>query len=211
MMAKGRHERAHSSRPRVVPYGDAESFRTGKLWSLWDMLTLKARPFANLVFALARMQQPLNLLGDQLPPDAVEQMNAGADNAAEQCDELGLAVSAEMARKGLKDITSYRSLRLAVNQFMNTMFIELNNRTFYAPTHNLIKYYGQTTLFGVDVFNKFPSANDDIEEAGTCLALERATACVLHLNRALEVGLTGPSDYLRYPQDERLGELYSQD
>jgi len=42
---------------------------------------------------------------------------------------------------------------------------------------------------GEDVFNAFPSANDDIFEAGTCLAVERGTACVMHLMRVVEVGL----------------------
>ena len=47
-----------------------------------------------------------------------------------------------------------------------------------------------TPLFGEDVFNAFPSANDDIAEAGACLALGRGTACVMHLMRASEVGLS---------------------
>jgi hypothetical protein len=51
-------------------------------------------------------------------------------------------------------------------------------------------YFDQAKLFGNDVFNNFPSANDDIIEAGTCLALNRSTACVMHLMRVLEVGLS---------------------
>ena len=43
--------------------------------------------------------------------------------------------------------------------------------------------------FGDNVDNKFPSSRYDISEAGRCLALKRSTACVLHLMRALEVGL----------------------
>jgi hypothetical protein len=43
--------------------------------------------------------------------------------------------------------------------------------------------------FGADVANNFRSANDDIAEAGKCLALARGTACVMHLNRAQEVVL----------------------
>ena len=164
-------------------------FGPDRLWSLWDMLTLKARPFANLIFALVRMQQPISLSSDDLPEDLTKEFNQGADNIAQMCDELDLPVSAEMARNGLKDITSYRKMRLLFNQQMNTLFTELNKRQFYAPTRNLMKYYQQPKLFGDDVFNNFPSANEDIEEAGTCLALERATACVLHLNRALEVSL----------------------
>jgi hypothetical protein len=36
----------------------------------------------------------------------------------------------------------------------------------------------------------FPSANYDIAESGVCLALARGTACVFHLMRVLEIGLT---------------------
>jgi hypothetical protein len=44
-------------------------------------------------------------------------------------------------------------------------------------------------LFGDDVFNRFYIANDDIAEAGKCLALQRGTATVFHLMRVLESGL----------------------
>ncbi|MRR56612.1 MAG: hypothetical protein EG824_00115 [Deltaproteobacteria bacterium] len=37
--------------------------------------------------------------------------------------------------------------------------------------------------------NAFPSANEDIAEAGNCIAFERAITCVMHLMRALEVTL----------------------
>lgn len=43
--------------------------------------------------------------------------------------------------------------------------------------------------FGKEVFENFGSANEDISEAAKCLALQRGTACVMHLNRALEVAL----------------------
>ena len=52
-----------------------------------------------------------------------------------------------------------------------------------------VPYYETRPLFGPDVFNNFSSANDDIDEAGKCLALGRGTACVMHLMRVLEVGL----------------------
>jgi hypothetical protein len=48
------------------------------------------------------------------------------------------------------------------------------------------EYYGQDTLFGLDVFVRFEDARYDIREAGNCLASGRYTACVYHLMRALE-------------------------
>jgi hypothetical protein len=51
-------------------------------------------------------------------------------------------------------------------------------------------YFEQTVpLFGEAVEKAFPSAVYDIEEAGKCLALQRSTACVVHLMRVLEIGL----------------------
>lgn len=44
-------------------------------------------------------------------------------------------------------------------------------------------------LFGTGVQNSFPSALFDFEEAATCIAFGRATACVMHLMRVVEVGL----------------------
>lgn len=44
-------------------------------------------------------------------------------------------------------------------------------------------------LFGEEVNKKFSSTISEIEEAGKCLALSRATACAFHVMRAVEVGL----------------------
>ncbi len=60
---------------------------------------------------------------------------------------------------------------------------------FFEPDSKYKEYFGGSQLFGIEVFNSFPSANDDIAEAGNCLALERPTACVMHLMRVCEAGL----------------------
>lgn len=44
-------------------------------------------------------------------------------------------------------------------------------------------------IFGQVALDAFPSAQEDIEEAAKCLAVERGTACVMHLMRATEVPL----------------------
>ena len=51
------------------------------------------------------------------------------------------------------------------------------------------KLFEQETPFGATVEDQFPSASDDIYEASKCLALGRATACVMHLMRACEAAL----------------------
>lgn len=44
-------------------------------------------------------------------------------------------------------------------------------------------------LFGAPVASVFPEATPEIAEAGRCLALDRWTACVFHLMRAVEIAL----------------------
>jgi hypothetical protein len=43
--------------------------------------------------------------------------------------------------------------------------------------------------FGPEVQDAFPSSENDVAEAARCLAMQRYTACVTHLMRALEVPL----------------------
>jgi hypothetical protein len=66
---------------------------------------------------------------------------------------------------------------------------ELRGHDFFALDYKTGKYFKKDKLFGEEVFNNLPSANTDIYEAGTCLALSRPTACVMHLMRTVEVGL----------------------
>jgi hypothetical protein len=50
-------------------------------------------------------------------------------------------------------------------------------------------FYDQKDLFGPDVAAKFKKSADDIRNAGSCLALDQPTACVLHLMRAMEAAM----------------------
>ena len=66
---------------------------------------------------------------------------------------------------------------------------ELGDVSLWAINSSRTVYVGQAKLFGDEVFYAFPSASNDILEAGNCLALERGTAAVMHLMRVCEVGL----------------------
>jgi hypothetical protein len=50
-------------------------------------------------------------------------------------------------------------------------------------------YFEKDDLFGPEVTIAFPSAIDDIRNAGTCFAVEQWDACAFHLMRVLERGL----------------------
>lgn len=72
--------------------------------------------------------------------------------------------------------------RRLLDQFKSTFCLLLSSRErrLFEPTE---------PPFGKSVEANFHSANEDIYEACKCLALERSTACVMHLMRVSEAGL----------------------
>ena len=67
---------------------------------------------------------------------------------------------------------------------------DLDDRFFlFIPSENVPYYRAAEPLFGKDVEAKFPEMSEDISEAGKCLALNRATAAVFHLMRAVEIAV----------------------
>lgn len=96
---------------------------------------------------------------------------------------------------------------------------EMKQVKFFMVAKNNAQYFGEPKLFGDKVFNNFRSADEDIAEAGNCLALGRSTACVMHLARTVEVGLQSLASnlgigkqndwgsYLRKTEEELLKRL----
>jgi predicted RNA-binding protein with RPS1 domain len=73
---------------------------------------------------------------------------------------------------------------------------EAESRLFlYVPSNNEV-YLRNRALFGDAVNDAFPGAASDIENAGTCYALEVYTACVFHLMRVVEHGLQALAETL---------------
>jgi hypothetical protein len=68
------------------------------------------------------------------------------------------------------------------------------------------KYYAQPELFGPQVAERFKGASLDIEEAGSCYAVGRYTACVFHLMRVAEFGLMAIGKRVGFPDDRPMWE-----
>jgi hypothetical protein len=68
---------------------------------------------------------------------------------------------------------------------------ELEDAKMFGLTSEEVSHFENTVeSFGFDIAAKFSSlASEDIDEAGKCLALDRNTACVFHLMRAMEQAL----------------------
>src|SRR5690348_15464422 len=66
---------------------------------------------------------------------------------------------------------------------------ELRYTTCFALEGETEDLFRADEVFGKAVAAKFTGASHDIAEAAKCLALDRGTACVMHLQRVLECGL----------------------
>ncbi len=161
---------------------------TRRLWSLWDMLNFYAGDFMHLMQVLFESEMEVGRTSGPLPSAMIETNKTAAEVIRDRATELHLPITKGAATYIEVSKTS-QELSAAFLTVKRTMHQELLNRVFVEPEPRYKQYYEQTLLLGRCVLDGFPSANDDIYEAGMCLALERATACVMHLNRVLECGL----------------------
>jgi hypothetical protein len=81
------------------------------------------------------------------------------------------------------------SIAQAIMQLLARLQDELDQQFFFHLNQQDVRYFGKDDLFGHAIARKFKSAAADIKEAGNCLALQRPTACVFHLMRAMEVAV----------------------
>ena len=202
-----RPARSPSSQPCSVPYG---------LWSLWDILDHWGYRFLGIGQALGfievdlqnhRKQTGGSLTGhgtSTIPPDhpVAKFVIAKCDEILKlvgDLDDLGaipqnirllhvrfFAASPHMPNP----VPIYTNdLILEVERIKNDFLYILSKRFFYYLRPDAASNYGQAELFGAVVAKKFKDARDDIEHAGNCLALGEPTACVLHLNRVVEIAI----------------------
>ena len=111
------------------------------------------------------------------------------------CASIGLNVSAlsvgDLQLEILtKPLLNYNTVIVKFNGLRDMISREMMGRTFMYITAERAQHYGVSSLFGEKVGINFLSAAFDIAESGNCLDTARGTACVFHLMRVLEIGLT---------------------
>ena len=127
-------------------------------------------------------------------PKRVENLAWQLEGIVPSCRAIGLKTSAlqlEDAVTRLREPNVWtgpilgqtiRCLNVAINSEMST-------HLFMRIFPERIDFYEQANLFGDAVGDHFPGASKDIQQAGSCYAADRNTACVMHLMRVLELGL----------------------
>jgi hypothetical protein len=172
------------------------------------MLTLNARKFIELIHALLGSERAIRGLSGVLTPMLMVSRDQANDETIALLKGLELPVSVKVAEEMVAGAKTVEAFHKAIEQLWNTVALELDGRKFYGPLSKYAPYYEQLKLFGDDVFAKFPSATNDIFEAGTCLALERGTACVMHLMRVCEVGIKVLAGTLSVPPQNDWGTYF---
>jgi hypothetical protein len=178
----------------------------------WDMLFRYAKWFALTTTSLENCRVHL----------AKKITEYGQDKPLNASDELGVRITEDLVRAhalcsavpSLNLVTleidrlsvklSSNTMRLDslsndIEHLLNRIFDELDSHFYFAVTVPYAAIYEAAFPFGEEVFNNFPSAIKDIQNAGKCLALGQATATVFHLMRVMEVGLRVLSRALRIP------------
>ena len=118
--------------------------------------------------------------------------------------EMGLRMTAKSAVESSSALRGRpgRPWRVLLTDFIIRFRDESDLIKMFSLEPENAKYYeSDEPLFGSEVSSVFPSATYDISEAGSCLAVERWTACVFHLMRALEHGLHAMAESLGVPGD----------
>lgn len=117
----------------------------------------------------------------------------GLPATEQEFDALGLTASLASVKRmralAETDHPSFGDMAELAREVRSRVIDEIPAALFLVVDEAKAGFYTGTNLFGPDVADHFPSAIVDIEEAGKCLALGRATACVFHLMRVMEVGL----------------------
>jgi len=115
------------------------------------------------------------------------------EEARDLCREMGFgsaAAQADRIRHGVErffDQYTTEQLRRDLESLRRQMVDEIKTRLFLHVPPADVDLYLESEPFGAAVGAAFPSAIHDVREAAICLALDRSTACVLHLMRVLEL------------------------
>jgi hypothetical protein len=183
-----------------------------QLWSWFEMLHFSALAFFWCGNTLRGLRQDcivgsMRCIGGgepmlALPADLDEKARDKALSSLKIVEgefrKIGLAISADTTKELLDELEkgTRHNFQWLIDQVMVIEKLcakELKGKLFlYIPAERAKFWTKQASpdAFGEAVRNAFPSAAFDVHSAAICMATTQSTACVFHLMRALEIGLT---------------------
>ena len=99
-----------------------------------------------------------------------------------------------------------------LNTLNRTLAAQMQSRVVIVFDSRNSKYIlDDSSPFGAGVDDAFPKAAEEISEAAKCLALQRHTACVFHLMRAMELAVARLAEAIGTgkPTDKEWGKILS--
>jgi hypothetical protein len=183
-----------------------------RLVSLLDMLQVSADRYVEFGRAMQDWIYGPNLIAaprQALDENTLERFRDMLTALLLHCQALNLSVTEQLLQSTAKDLATVaitREIGAARLGELHRCFVsELKAKVFFHVPGEKAKYYSELLVelpgplqkpklpappFGTEAPKAFPSIVYDAKEAGNCFALGRNTACVFHLMRVLEIGLT---------------------
>lgn len=143
---------------------------------LYDLSSLSVRSpeFTDVRLEEDTQEHAVRILGDTL----------------ELCRTFGFRgplVFTERSKSTVEQGCTYGDLNQIATNLLSRIQDDFNGVIFLWVEHD--RFYKKPHLFGEEVERCIQGIGEDIEEAGTCYAVGRYTACVFHLQRIMEAGL----------------------
>ena len=138
---------------------------------------------------------------------------------ADEADVYSLFLTADQFRRirqAYVDRASFQQIKAMFADLLNRLEDECRRHLMVMVDPAHVDYIGNPQFFdstdvsGSKVSMQFPSAAEDIAEAGLCIAFGRATACVMHLNRVMECGLAALAGALDVDPQNDWGKYLSE-
>ncbi len=184
------------------------------LISWFDMERFAAEKFCNICGNLGGLSGDFARLTTVTPLVLAPLVNS-LKGVQDNCRAIGLKVSVRQLQSVIENLEVFASedapsgaihsvqVCQALTDIGGLIASEMSTKLFLQVFPEREDFYEQDELFGAVVSASFPSAKEDIKEAGCCYATDRSTATVMHLMRVLEVGLNALARTLGVPFDRR--------
>lgn len=185
-----------------------------RLWGLWEMLELRIE---KLIDAATYLQGFIELISDERMNKKINSEHrkiylAACNRFDEHVEACELRASIRALSRLVGNLEESKEFTYAIfKEYVEDLLLRMKDeleltRCFVLETNKVQFYEPEKPLFGDLVASGYPSAYQEIEEAGKCLALGRATACVFHLMRTMEIGIRAVAKGLKIPDPTKSAE-----
>lgn len=176
----------------------SEGFAHRRLWSLWDIMKRFSAHDSVDWFSWVMEQGTLSItegLREQhtpVPETTRADVMRGLAEAQKLADEASLVETNSMIVRLTAHFSTnatYGNVRHGLAHLADLMRSEMSKVLFLSVSSEDASSFEQEQLFGAEVDKAFPSARNDIKEAGNCFACGRYMATIYHLMGVAEIGL----------------------